>query len=142
MTGPTEGTGVDHPGDDAIRSLMQEIREMPVEDRAILARGLVCDLAATIDRELMSGLLDELWQEAERVQDVRPSQLRDSPAAGTGERGQIHEGDAAPDPAWTDPGGRTDAGGQSRYDDRIDDLRGVSGVGHYGRGEFRSGRLL
>jgi hypothetical protein len=142
MSGRSPGTGAGRAGEDAIRSLRREIREMPVEDRATLARQLVCDLAVTMDRELVAGLLDELWQEAERVQDVPPSRLRDTPATGADERNRTRDGVAVSARDVSDPIGHRDAGRKVREDDRADDLRGGSGVGHDGRGEFRSGRLL
>jgi hypothetical protein len=141
MSGRSRSTGAGQAGDDAIRSLRREIREMPVEDRATLARQLVCDLAVTMDRELLAGLLDELWQEADRVQDVPPSRLRDTPAAGANEN-WTRDGVAVSARDGSDPTGQRDAGRQVRDDDRADDLRSGSGVGHDGRGEFRSGRLL
>jgi hypothetical protein len=127
---------------ETIRGLMADIRELPVPDRASLALGLVGELAAMMDRDQMEGLLDELWEEAGRVQDVPPSRQRDTASAGAGDHGRSRDGVAASDRALTDAGEPLAAGARGREDDRADDRRGAAGVGQEGRGEFRSGRLL
>jgi hypothetical protein len=62
-----------HRDDESIRDLMDGIRELPVPDRATLARGLVGHLATTMNRSEMTTLLDELREQAARAQDVSPS---------------------------------------------------------------------
>jgi hypothetical protein len=135
----TEPVGRDN---EAIRGLMAEIRELPVPDRASLALGLVGDLATMMDRDQITGLLDDLWEEAGRMQDVPPSRQRDTPSAGAGDHGTSRDGVAGSDRARTDAGEPLAAGARGRQDDRADDRRGAPGVGQEGRGEFRSGRLL
>jgi hypothetical protein len=142
MTEPSRTTEPIDRGEEAIRGLMAEIRELPVPDRASLALGLVGDLAAMMDRDQMAGLLDDLWEEAGRMQDVPPSRQRDTPSAGAGDHGRSRDGVAGSDRAQTDAGEPLAAGARGRQDDRAEDRRGAAGVGQEGRGEFRSGRLL
>jgi hypothetical protein len=127
---------------ETIRGLMADIRELPVPDRASLALGLVGDLAAMMDRDQMAGLLDDLWQEAGRVQDVPPSRQRDTSSAGAGDHGRSRDGVAASERVRTAAGEAPAAAARGRQDDRAEDRRGDAGVGQEGRGEFRSGRLL
>jgi hypothetical protein len=73
MTQPSRTRESIHRDDESIRDLMDGIRELPVPDRAALARGLVEDLATAMNSSQMTTLLDEL-REAVRAQDVSPSQ--------------------------------------------------------------------
>jgi hypothetical protein len=61
----------------AIRDIMHRIRELTVPDRATLALGLIGHLATMMNRSQMSKLMQQLQEEAERVQDVPPSRQRD-----------------------------------------------------------------
>jgi hypothetical protein len=82
MTQPSRTRESIHRDDASIRDLMDGIRELPVPDRAALARGLVEDLATTMDRSQMTTLLDELRMQAARAQDVPP------PGPGVGQEGR------------------------------------------------------
>jgi hypothetical protein len=77
MTQPsrtTESMNRDH---ETIRDLMQQIRSrLTVPDRATLAVGLVGHLATLMNGRQMSKLMQQLQEEAERVQDVPPSRRR------------------------------------------------------------------
>lgn len=56
-----------------MREIMHAIRDdLTVPDRARLAIGLVGHLATFMNRHQMARLLDELYEEAERVQDSPP----------------------------------------------------------------------
>jgi len=56
-----------------MREIMHAIRDdLSVPDRARLAVGLVGHLATFMNRHQMARLLDELYEEAERVQDSPP----------------------------------------------------------------------
>lgn len=61
----------------AIREIMHRIRDLTVPDRATVAVGLIGHLATMMNRSQMSKLLDQLQEEATRVQDVPPSRARD-----------------------------------------------------------------
>lgn len=118
MTQPsrtTESISRDNAG---IRDIMHQIRDLTVPDRATLAVGLVGHLATLMNRSQMSKLLDELREQAERVQDVPPVRQRDLDAR-VAEGGAPEPGHEAPPPAEPHPG-----------------------VGQAGRGEFQSGELL
>lgn len=115
----------------AIREIMHQARELTVPDRATLAVGLVGHLATMMNRSQMTKLLDELREEAERVQDVPPSRQRD-----------LDERTAAAEPAYD-----READGDARAQrlsaaDREGAGNTHRGVGQAGRGEFRSGELL
>jgi hypothetical protein len=72
-----------------------------VPDRATVALGLIGHLATMMNRSQMSKLLEELRDEALRVQDVPPSRQRDRPpedaepgeAVGQGGRGELTSGE-------------------------------------------------
>ena len=64
----------------AIRDIMHRIREMTVPDRAALALGLVGHLATMMNRSQMAKLMDQLQEEARRVQDVPPIRQKDADA--------------------------------------------------------------
>jgi hypothetical protein len=56
-----------------MREIMHSIRDdLTVPDRARLAIGLVGHLATYMNRHQMGRLLDELYEEADRVQDSPP----------------------------------------------------------------------
>ena len=70
----TESNSRDH---EAIRDIMRQIRDrLTVPDRATLALGLVGHLATMMNGRQMRKLMDELLEEAERVQDVPPARRR------------------------------------------------------------------
>jgi hypothetical protein len=93
MTKPsrtTESISRDH---EAIREVMHRIRELTVPDRATVAVGLIGHLATLMNRSQMTKLLDELREQAERVQDVPPTRQRDMPAdVGQEGRGEFRSG--------------------------------------------------
>lgn len=63
---------------EAIREIMHQIRDrLTVPDRATLALGLVGHLATLMNHRQMEKLMDELNEEAERVQDVPPARRAD-----------------------------------------------------------------
>jgi hypothetical protein len=152
----TESINRDH---DAIRAVMKQARELTVPDRATLTLGLVGHLATLMNRAQMGRLLDQLREEAERVQDVPPSRQADMPAEeppagrtaaarGQADRTSMAAGDRGPRPSRSrdDRGRDAEARGRER-DTRRDADRGRTPDGHdpvgqAGRGEFRSGRLL
>jgi len=73
MTQPSRTTESMNPDYAAIRNIMRQIRErLVVPDRATLAVGLVGHLATVMNRHQMAKLLDQLREEAERVQDIPP----------------------------------------------------------------------
>lgn len=80
MTQPSRTTESISRDNGAIREIMHQIRDLTVPDRATLAVGVVGHLATMMNRSQMSKLLDELREEAARVQDVPPSRQRDLPA--------------------------------------------------------------
>jgi hypothetical protein len=108
----------------AIRDIMHRIREMTVPDRATLALGLVGHLATMMNRSQMAKLMDQLQEEARRVQDVPPSRQKDAEArhaefaeestASRSERGQGVSGET-----------RQDAGVEGREDGAGGGLRGA-----------------
>lgn len=80
MTQPSRSTESMNPNYATIRDIMHQVRDrLTVPDRARLAVGLIGHLATFMNRRQMAKLLDELHQEAERVQDVPPR--RDRPEA-------------------------------------------------------------
>jgi hypothetical protein len=142
MTQPSRTTESISRDNAAIRDIMLQIRELTVPDRATLALGLIGHLATMMNRSQMSKLMDELQEEAERVQDVPPIRQRDD------ERTKY---------AAAEPSERTEAraasGGSSRpdamEDGRARDARSAGGstgehrgVGQGGRGEFTARKLL
>jgi hypothetical protein len=114
MTQPSRTTESISRDNERIREIMQEIRDLTVPDRATLAVGLVGHLATMMNRSQMSKLLEELREQAERVQDVPPARQQDVPAV------------------------------DDRHAVGRDDRHGAAhpGVGQAGRGEFRSGEVL
>jgi hypothetical protein len=118
MTQPSRTTESISRDNGAIRDIMHRVRDLTVPDRATLALGIIGHLATMMNRSQMTKLLDELREEAERVQDVPPSRQRDvdGRAAATQESFRRAEGGMV--------------------------ARGRDAVGQSGRGEFRSGELL
>ena len=88
MTQPPRTTESISRDNGAIREIMHQIRDLTVPDRATLAVGVVGHLATMMNRSQMAKLLDELREEAERVQDVPPLRQRDLPS----EESEIHRG--------------------------------------------------
>lgn len=81
MTQSSRTTESMNPDYAAMRDIMHQIRErLVVPDRAKLAVGLVGHLATLMNRHQMAKLLEQLREEAERVQDVPP--LRQRPDVG------------------------------------------------------------
>lgn len=77
----TESINRDH---ETIRDIMNQIRNrLTIPDRATLAVGLVGHLAAMMNGRQMEKLMQQLRDEAERVQDVPPirRQQAESPGA-------------------------------------------------------------
>ena len=87
MTQPSRTTETKHRDHAAIRDVMHQIRALTVPDRATVALGLIGHLATLMNRSQMSKLLDELRDEAVRVQDVPPSRQRDMPEEAEAHRG-------------------------------------------------------
>ena len=78
MTQPSRTTETVNPNYEAIRDIMHQIRDrLTVPDRATLALGLVGHLATLMNRHQMSKLMDQLTEEAQRVQDVPPKRQRE-----------------------------------------------------------------
>lgn len=62
-----------------IRDIMNQIRDrLTVPDRATLALGLIGHLATLMNSRQMSKLLQQLQEEATKVQDVPPSRQKGS----------------------------------------------------------------
>ncbi|HEY8468273.1 MAG TPA: hypothetical protein VIL18_01460 [Longimicrobiales bacterium] len=77
MTQASRTTESMNPDYAAMRDIMHQIRDrLTVPDRAKLAVGLVGHLATMMNRHQMAKLLDQLRDEAERVQDVPPLRHR------------------------------------------------------------------
>jgi hypothetical protein len=132
MTQPPRTTETINRDNEAIRDIMHQVRELTVPDRATLALGLVGHLATMMNRSQMTKLMDELQDEAERVQDVPPGRQR------ADERGRRSDAmrPSSQERAAAAPGSLRS---ESRDDGRAP---AHDGVGQAGRGEFRSGRLL
>lgn len=77
MTQPSRTTESINRDNAAIREIMLRARELTIPDRATLTLGLVGNLATMMNRSQMARLLEQLREEAERVQDVPPSRQRD-----------------------------------------------------------------
>jgi hypothetical protein len=77
MTQPprtTESINRDH---ETIRDIMNQIRSrLTVPDRATLAVGLVGHLATMMNGRQLAKLMEQLQEQAERVQDVPPNRRR------------------------------------------------------------------
>jgi hypothetical protein len=115
----------------AIRDIMHRIREMTVPDRATLALGLVGHLATMMNRSQMAKLMDQLQEEARRVQDVPPSRQKDADArheqspAGSASSGESRGVGGS--------GAGRDAGREGREDDGAGSLRGAGREGGSGQ---------
>ena len=73
MTQPSRTTESNSRDNAAIREIMHQITgNLTVPDRATLAVGIIGHLATMMNRSQMTLLLNELQQEAEKVQDVPP----------------------------------------------------------------------
>jgi hypothetical protein len=84
MTQPSRTTETINPDYAAIRDIMHQIRDrLTVPERATLAVGLIGHLATLMNHSQITKLLDQLVEEAERVQDVPPAR-RQEQAARTG----------------------------------------------------------
>jgi hypothetical protein len=81
MTQPSRTTESNSRDNGTIREIMHQVQDLTVPDRATLALGVVGHLATMMNRSQMEKLLDQLREEAERVQDVPPSRQRQAPAA-------------------------------------------------------------
>ena len=70
----TESISRDH---ETIRDIMNQIRNrLTVPDRATLALGLVGHLATLMNSRQIAKLMDQLREQAEKVQDVPPNRRR------------------------------------------------------------------
>lgn len=86
MTQPPRTTESLSRDNEAIRDIMHQIRDrLTVPDRATLAVGLVGHLATLMNGRQIEKLMDELAEQAERVQDVPPARRRDREEAVQGE---------------------------------------------------------
>ena len=119
MTQPPRTTESISRDNAAIRDIMHQIRELTVPDRATLAVGLIGHLATMMNRGQMSKLMDELLEEAERVQDVPPARQRD-----------LDEQTAAPP-----------ARDNARADMRVAEPKNAP-VGQAGRGAFEARKIV
>lgn len=108
----------------AIRDIMHRIRELTVPDRATLALGLVGHLATMMNRSQMAKLMDQLQEEARRVQDVPPSRQKDAEA-----RHEQSAAESTPGPGESTGvvrgGVGRDAGREGREDGAAGGLRGA-----------------
>jgi hypothetical protein len=78
MTQPSRTTESMSRDNAAIRDIMHQIRDrLTVPDRATLAVGLVGHLATLMNHAQVHQLLDQLNEEAERVQDTPPKRRND-----------------------------------------------------------------
>lgn len=115
----------------AIRDIMHRIREMTVPDRATLALGLVGHLATLMNRSQMAKLMDQLQEEARRVQDVPPSRQKDADA-----RHEQSAAESTPMPGenrGVGGGAGRDAGREGREDGGAGGLRGAGREGGSGQ---------
>ena len=111
----------------AIRDIMLRIREMTVPDRATLALGLVGHLATMMNRSQMAKLMDQLQEEARRVQDVPPIRQKDADA-----RQEQSAAESTPSPGENRGvvgGAGRDAGRGGREDGAAGGLRGAGREG-------------
>lgn len=73
MTQPPRTTETINRDNATIRDLMNQIRDrLTVPDRATLAIGLIGHLATLMNRRQLDKLLEELREQADKVQDVPP----------------------------------------------------------------------
>jgi len=73
MTQPPRTTETINRDNATIRDLMNQIRDrLTVPDRATLALGLIGHLATLMNRRQLDKLIEELREEADKVQDVPP----------------------------------------------------------------------
>jgi hypothetical protein len=80
MTQPSRTTESSSRDNATIRDIMHQIRDrLTVPDRATLAVGLVGHLATLMNRGQMDKLLNQLNEEAVRVQDVPPMRQNSMP---------------------------------------------------------------
>lgn len=77
MTQPSRTTETINRDNATIRDIMHQIRDrLTVPDRATLALGLVGHLATMMNRSQMQKLMQQLNEEAVKVQDVPPKRER------------------------------------------------------------------
>lgn len=77
MTQPSRTTESISRDNETIRDIMNQIRtRLTVPDRATLALGLVGHLATMMNSRQMKKLMQQLHDQAERVQDVPPARRR------------------------------------------------------------------
>ena len=127
MTQPSRTTETINRDNAAIRDIMHQIRELTVPDRATLALGLIGHLATMMNRSQMAKLMEQLQEEAERVQDVPPIRQREDARASGGTEVGESRGSAG--------GGHADAA------DRSMGAASGSGPGGRDRGTSRDGRM-
>ena len=73
MTQPPRTTETINRDNATIRDLMNQIRDrLTVPDRATLAIGLIGHLATLMNRRQLDKLIEELREQADKVQDVPP----------------------------------------------------------------------
>jgi len=78
MTQPPRTTETINRDNATIREIMNQIRDrLTVPDRATLAVGLIGHLATLMNRRQLDKLLEELHEQADRVQNVPPLRRRD-----------------------------------------------------------------
>lgn len=164
MTQPARTTETANRDHATIRDLMNQIQDrLTVPDRATLALGLIGHLATLMNGRQIAKLMDELVEQAERVQDVPPRRraaredMPDDTAearAGSGAARRAGVRDQAPgvrDPAAADDSGpdvRSGARASGRTAERADARRDRNAshddVGVQGRGPLtgESGPIL
>jgi hypothetical protein len=148
MTQPSRTTETINRDNAAIRDIMHQVRELTVPDRATLAVGLVGHLAAMMNRSQMAKLMQQLQEEAERVQDVPPSRQRDDDGRDAQKDARTAEGSRPAEPGkhhgdvLEEHVVESAGSGKDRAGSRESSADSRRGVGQAGRGEFRSGRLL
>jgi hypothetical protein len=82
MTQPSRTTETNNRDHETLRDLMTQIRtRLTVPDRATLAVGLIGHLATMMNSRQIAKLMEQLREEAERVQDVPPLRRRGREAA-------------------------------------------------------------
>lgn len=91
MTQEPRTTESEHRDNAAIRDIMHKVKELTVPDRATLALGIIGNLATLMNGRQMEKLLNQLAEEASKVQDVPPSRQGGARAEG-GNRGTGEDG--------------------------------------------------
>ena len=87
MTQPARTTESANRDNATIRDLMNQIQDrLTVPDRATLALGLVGHLATLMNGRQIAKLMDELVEQAERVQDVPPRRRAERPEEAADDR--------------------------------------------------------